>query len=121
MYSNHNIKTAIIAIISFYSFASLGQNKLLTNQYNSQLTSAELPFYRFQLVFKYPISIVCLLVLFFTFILIIPFYIRALVSVDSNYAKLYKEEIKNRIVNEYELTKKDCSEILNKKYSSIKK
>jgi hypothetical protein len=96
------------------------ENKLLTNQYNSQLTSAELPFYRFQLVFKYPISIVCLLVLFFTFILIIPFYIRALVSVDSNYAKLYKEEIKNRIVNEYELTKKDCSEILNKKYSYSK-
>lgn len=32
MYSNHNIKTAIIAIISFYSFASLAQNKLLTIQ-----------------------------------------------------------------------------------------
>jgi len=96
------------------------ENEVLTKQYQSQLAKAELPFYRFQLVFKYPISIVCLLVLFFTFILIIPFYIRALVSVDSNYAKLYKEEIKNRIVNEYELTKKDCSEILNKKYSYSK-
>lgn len=32
MYSNHNIKTTIIAIISFYSFASLAQNKLLTIQ-----------------------------------------------------------------------------------------
>jgi hypothetical protein len=96
------------------------ENEVLTKQYQSQLAKAELPFYRFQLVFKYPISIVCLLVLFFTFILIIPFYIRALVSGDSSYAKLYKEEIKNRIVNEYELTKKDCSEILNKKYSYSK-
>lgn len=96
------------------------ENEVLTKQYQSQLDKAELPFYRFQLVFKYPISIVCLLVLFFTFILIIPFYIRALVSVDSSYARLYKEEIKNRIVNEYELTKKDCSEILNKKYSYSK-
>ena len=96
------------------------ENEELTIQYQSHLAKAELPFYRFQLVFKYPISILCLLVLFFAFILIIPFYIRALVSSDSSYAKLYKEEIKNRIVNEYELTKKDCSEVLSKKYSYSK-
>ena len=96
------------------------ENKTLTKQYQLQLVKSELPFYRFHLVFNYPMSTICLLVLFFAFILIIPFYIRALVSADSSYAKLYKEEIKNRIVNEYELTKKDCSEILNKKYSYSK-
>jgi hypothetical protein len=105
-----NIKDSVLNI----------DNELLIKQYQSQLAKAELPFYRFQLVFKYPTSIICLLILFFAFILIIPFYIRALVSADSNYAKLYKVEIKNRIVNEYELTKKDCSGILNKKYSYSK-
>jgi hypothetical protein len=92
------------------------ENELLTKQYQSQLNKSELPFYRFHLVFKNPTSIICLLMLFFAFILIIPFYIRALVSKNLNYAKLYKEEIKNRIVNEFQLAKRDCSEILNKKY-----
>ena len=96
------------------------ENELLTKQYQSQLDKSELPFYRFHLVFNYPMSIICLLMLFFAFILIIPFYIRALVSIDSNYAKLYKVEIKNRILNEYKLTKNECNKILNKKYSYSK-
>ena len=96
------------------------ENKILTNQYQSQLDKSELPFYRFHLVFNYPMSIICLLMLFFAFILIIPFYIRALVSKDSNYANLYKVEIKNRILNEYKLTKNECNKILNKKYSYSK-
>lgn len=96
------------------------ENELLTKQYQSQLDKSELPFYRFHLVFNYPMTIICLLMLFFAFILIIPFYIRALVSIDSNYAKLYKVEIKNRILNEYKLTKNECNKILNKKYSYSK-
>ena len=96
------------------------ENELLTKQYQSQLDKSELPFYRFHLVFNYPMSIICLLMLFFAFILIIPFYIRALVSKDSNYANLYKVEIKNRILNEYKLTKNECNKILNKKYSYSK-
>jgi hypothetical protein len=105
-----NIKDSVLTL----------DNELLIKQYQSKLAKAELPFYRFQLVFKDPISTICLAILFVLFVFIIPFYIRALVSADSNYAKLYKEEIKNRIVNEYELTKKDCSGILNKKYSYSK-
>jgi hypothetical protein len=96
------------------------ENELFTKQYQSQLAKSELPFYRFHLVFKYPMSIVCLLILFFVFILIIPLYIRALVSKDSNYAKLYKEEIKARIVNDYKLTKNECKKILNSKFSYSK-
>jgi len=92
------------------------ENKILTKQYQLQLVKSELPFYRFHLVFNYPRSIMCLLMLFFAFILIIPFYIRALVSKDSNYANLYKVEIKNRILNDYKLTKNECKKILNEKY-----
>jgi hypothetical protein len=96
------------------------ENKILTKQYQLQLVKSELPFYRFQLAFKNKTDVISLLFLFFAFILIIPLYIRALVSADSNYAKLFKEKIKNRIVNEYELTKRDCSKILNKKYAFAK-
>ena len=96
------------------------ENELLVNQYRNQLYSAELPFYRFQLVFKNPISTTCLAILFVLFVLIIPFYIRVLVSKDSNYASLYKTEIKNRIINDFELTKKECEQFLNNQFSYTK-
>jgi hypothetical protein len=108
--SKFNIKDSVLTL----------DNELLIKQYKSQLAKAELPFYRFQLAFKNTSAITCLLVLFFAFILIIPFYISALVAKDSNYAKLFKEKIKNIIINEYELTKENCSKILNKKYGYAK-
>jgi hypothetical protein len=96
------------------------ENELSVNQYRNQLYSAELPFYRFQLVFKNPIAAICLAILFVLFVLIIPFYIRVLVSKDSNYASLYKTEIKNRIINDFELTKKECVQFLNNQFSYTK-
>ena len=110
---------AVMAIAKFNRKDSILalDNKVLMNRYELQLLKCELPFFRFQLVFKSPIPLLSLLVLFLAFILIIPFYIRALVSKDSNYAKLYKEKIKKRILNEYELGQKYCSEILEKNHS----
>jgi hypothetical protein len=93
------------------------ENITQIKQYESKIKSAELPFFRFQLVFKNTLSVFLLIGLFFCFILIIPFYIRVLVSKDSEYAKLFKEEIKNRILKEYNRTTTDCSNYLMQQYS----
>jgi hypothetical protein len=93
------------------------ENITQIKQYESKIKSAELPFYRFQLVFKNGFSIFLLIILFCFFILIIPFYIRVLVSKDSEYAKLFKEEIKNRILKDYNRTTTDCSNFLMQQYS----
>ena len=110
---------ATIKLNSKDSVLSL-ENKILTKQYQLQLVKSELPFYRFHLVFKNPIAAICLAILFVLFVLIIPFYIRVLVSKDSNYASLYKTEIKNRIINDFELTKKECEQFLNNQFSYTK-
>ena len=93
------------------------ENNTQIKQYEYQLLSAELPFYRFQLVFKNRFSVFLLIILFCCFILIIPFYIRILVSKDSEYAILFKEEIKNRIIKDYAKTWNDCENFLKQHYS----
>jgi len=86
-------------------------------QFSSTLKIAEMPFFRFRLVFSDKKTLFLFALLFILFFTIIPLYIRVLVSKNSNYDNLFSEMMIDRIVTEYKSAKKDCSDHYKRKYA----
>ena len=91
----------------------------LINNYSNRLKHTDFPFFRFSLVFKNQSSILFFLILFIGLNLIIPFYIKLLVNNENKYSVLYRIETKSIITNDFNKSKKDCNEYLNKTFGYI--
>ncbi len=86
-------------------------------QFSSTLKIAEMPFFRFRLVFSDKRNLFLFSLLFILFFTIIPLYIHVLVSKKSNYDNLFSKMMIDRIVAGYQSAKKDCSDHYKSKYA----
>ena len=86
-------------------------------QFSAKLKTAEMPFFRFRLVFSDKKTMFLFSLLFILFFTIIPLYIRVLVSRNSNYDNMFSKIMFDRIVTEYHETKKYCSDHYKSRYA----
>jgi hypothetical protein len=93
------------------------QNEDQLKQFSNNLNEAEMPFYRFRLVFVHKKSSLVFFLLFMIFMSIIPIYISVLVSKKSNYGKLYSQSMMVQIMSDYQKTKSDCAAYYKHKFN----
>jgi hypothetical protein len=91
-------------------------NKLLFEQYKSNLNRAGMPFKRFELMFSEPNSILILLLIFCCLFLLLPLYMYVRFANKFQYSLYFSEEMVQLIVTEYNRALLECKDYLLANY-----